>query len=81
MSDLLIRNIEDSLKRRIEQRARKARRSVSEEAKTLIRKGLTEDSCGRKLGTEMVSLIPQRYRVDGLVCETDEPVREPPDFS
>ena len=44
MSDLLIRNIPDRLKGDIEKRARAAGRSLSDEAKSLLRKGLLNDA-------------------------------------
>ena len=40
MPDLLVRDIEDDLKRLIEDRARAHRRSLSDEVKLLVRRGL-----------------------------------------
>ena len=79
MSDLLIRNIDPKLKRRLEARARKSGRSLSEEAKTLISKALAETSLRRGLGTELA----ERFRAVGtleLELPSDEPPRPPPDF-
>jgi plasmid stability protein len=87
MSDLLIRNIDADLKRRLEERAQTHRRSLSEEAKMLIRRGLAEPAAepvagGKEkgLGTRMMELIPDDVRGDDLVFEIPGPVREPPDF-
>ena len=77
MTDLLIRNIDPRLKRLIEKRARQNGKSLSEEAKILIRKGLGDD---RKLGTEMVNLVRPEDRGDDLVFEYSEPISRPPDF-
>ena len=44
MGDLLIRNISDALKRDIAAAADRAGRSLSDEAKELLRKGLIADS-------------------------------------
>jgi antitoxin FitA len=80
MSDLLIRNIEPELKRLIEERARRSRNSLSEEAKALIRKGLNDNDKPRRLGTELFKLLPAEHRGDDLEFEIPGAVREPPDF-
>ena len=81
MVDLLVRDIDPALKRRIEENARKHRHSISEEAKALFKKALAGGNETRKLGTAMVSLVPAHYRGDDLVFEVDEQVRQPPDLS
>jgi plasmid stability protein len=80
MADLLIRNIEPELKRLIEERALKNQKSLSDEAKALIRKGLDQPSDQRKLGTEMFNLVKPEHRGDDLIFEFRGEVREPPDF-
>jgi antitoxin FitA len=80
MADLLIRNIEPELKRLIEERALKNRKSLSDEAKALIRKGLNESGEQRKLGTELFNLVPPEHRGDDLIFEIPGVAREPPDF-
>ncbi len=80
MADLLIRDIDAEMKRQIEERANAHRRSLSDEAKSLIRKGLTGREDGRKLGTLLYSLVAPEDRGDDLVFEIPEPVRPPPDF-
>jgi plasmid stability protein len=82
MADLLIRNIEPQLKREIAERARARRHSLSEEAKVLLRQALSGQGSQRKLGTELMNLVPPEYRNEDLVFERDDdPMREPPDFS
>lgn len=83
MSDLLIRNLDAQLKRLLEQRARAHRRSLSEEAKILIRKALQEpapEEDSGKLGTAMLGLVRSQDRGEDLVFETSEPVRMPADL-
>jgi hypothetical protein len=81
MSDMLIRNIEPKLKAEIEDSARKSKRSISREAKELLRLGLaTKKADKRKFGTWLFGLVPPKYRGDDLVFERNEPVRSPPDF-
>jgi plasmid stability protein len=81
MSDLLIRNIDPGLKRRIQERARQHRQSMSDEAEALIKHGLMSATRARKMGTAMIELVPEKYREDDLIFETDEPIRQPPDLS
>ena len=80
MADLLIRHIEPELKRQIEERANAHRRSLSEEAKSLIRRALAGQRGDLKLGTALSSLIAPEDWGEDLVFGTSEPVRAPPDF-
>jgi plasmid stability protein len=84
MVDLLIRNVEPELKRQIEDRAQVHRRSLSDEAKLLIRKGLREPKIeradNRKLGTAMMELVRPEDRGDDLIFEVPGEVSKPPDF-
>lgn len=79
MSDLLIRNIDPKLKRRLEARARASGRSLSEEAKTLISRALAETEPRRGLGSELVKLFRSVGPLE-LEERTPEPPRRPPDF-
>jgi plasmid stability protein len=79
MTDLLIRNIDPKLKRRLEARARRSGRSLSEEAKALISRAMAETQPARGLGTELVKL----FRAVGPVEIEERPFqapRRPPDF-
>ena len=80
MTDLLIRNIEPRLKRKIEESARRNRHSLSQEAKELLRRGLASTEHPKKLGTWLFSLVPDEYRGDDLVFERHDPARPPPDL-
>ena len=80
MTDLLVRNISEGLKREIEQRARRNRRNLSEETKALIRGGLAISAKPIKVGTFLFSLLEDKYRGDDLVFERNDLVSPPPDF-
>jgi plasmid stability protein len=80
MADLLIRNIEAELKSLIEQRAHEHRRSLSAEAKALLRKAVSGREVPVKMGTFIFSLLEEKYRGDDLVFERDDLVRPPPNF-
>ncbi len=80
MTDLLIRNIDPHLKRQLEESARNHRRSLSEEARILLKKALLEPSDERKMGTALFNLVPEEYRGDDLVFEVPGDVSSPPDF-
>ena len=58
MADLLIRDIEAQLKRRLEESARRNNRSLSDEAKLLLQRALSTGTDDRKLGTLMSQLLP-----------------------
>jgi plasmid stability protein len=81
MTDLLIRDIDPDLMILIEQRARAHNRNVSEEAKVLIRAGLSVPEYGRKMGTWMRNLVLPEDRGDDLVFEYRYPDSPPPDFN
>lgn len=80
MPDILVRDIDPELKRQVEQRAHEHRRSLSDEVKMLIRKGLLETREERGLGTALRDLVEREYRGDDLVFEQPGSVRRPPDF-
>ena len=80
MSSLLIRNVEPDLKRKIEERARAHRRSLTDEVKTLIRKGLAEVRDDRKLGTLLFESVRPEDRGNDLVFEVPGDVMSPPEF-
>ena len=80
MTDLLIRDIDPRLKRRIEERARKHNRSLSDEAKEILSHGIARSADDRKLGTLMFDSIRPEYRGDDLVFEYNGEFPKPPDF-
>jgi plasmid stability protein len=80
MPDLLIRNIDPHLKRQLEVSARAHRRSLSEEARSLLKKALLQPVDERKMGIEMMALVPKEFRSDDLVFEIPGEVSRPPEF-
>jgi plasmid stability protein len=80
MADLLIRDIEVPLKRRLEESARKNNRSLSDEAKLLLQRALASEIDDRKLGTLMSQLLAPEDRRDDFVFEIGGDVSRPPDF-
>jgi plasmid stability protein len=80
MSDLLIRNIDSQLKRRLEASARSHRRSLSEEARILLKKALRDPPQKRKMGTALLELIPEKFRGNDLTFEVPGDLSRPPDF-
>jgi hypothetical protein len=80
MSDLLIRDIDPRLKRELEESAQRHCLSLSDEAKSLIRRGLSVAPQDRKLGTEMFDSILPEDRGDDLVFEYRGDLPKPPDF-
>ena len=80
MSDLLIRNMTPRMKRQIQERARAHRRSLSEEAKLLLHKGLSAPEPALNMADWMRSLVPPEHRGDDLVFEYRDNAPKPPDF-
>jgi plasmid stability protein len=80
MPDLLVRDIEDDLKRLIEESARAHRRSLSEEMKSLARKALDLPDRPVGMGTYLYSLMRDEDRGDDLVFEYPDDIPKPPDF-
>ncbi len=58
MAQLLVRNLEDQIKGRLERRAKRHGRSMEEEARDILRNALRqEDSPATGLGTEIAALF------------------------
>ena len=84
MSDLVISDVDPVLERQIAERARAHRRSLSDEAKLLIRKALgglaMEAPTQKGLGTAMMELVNPEDRGDDLIFEIrDDDAGTPPD--
>jgi plasmid stability protein len=84
--DILIRDVADDLKRRIDRRARLHGNSLSKEITCLIEHALAdtearEKSPGEPLGTRLSQLISAPDWTDDFIIERDKSDREPPDFS
>jgi plasmid stability protein len=82
MTDLLIRNIDPQLKRKLEESARNHKRSLSEEARLLLKKAVLQSPAKPEKGmfTAMRKLVPEDCRSDDLVFEIPGEVSAPPDF-
>lgn len=80
MADLLIRNIDPSLERRLQESAREHNRTLSEEARMVLKHALSEPPDNQKMGTALFSLIPKEFRGDDLVFEIPGEVGRPADF-
>jgi plasmid stability protein len=60
MAQLLVRNLEDRLKVRLQRRARTHGRSMEEEAREILRNALREEEPAGGLGTEIAALFRDR---------------------
>ena len=59
MAQLLVRNVDDHLKTRLQRRAKRNRRSMEAEVREILRDALKKEEEGptRKLGSEIVALF------------------------
>jgi plasmid stability protein len=80
MPDLLIRNIDAQLRQRLAASARSHRRSLSEEARMLLKKALLDTPERRKMGAALLELIPEKFSGDDLTFEAPGELSRPPDF-
>ncbi|WP_237684041.1 FitA-like ribbon-helix-helix domain-containing protein [Pseudaminobacter soli (ex Zhang et al. 2022)] len=83
---MLIRDLDPELKRQIEERSRRNRRSLSEEAIDLIRRGILVDQKGAaRLGDRLRAIIGDVHftdeELDAIAASRAEPDREPPSFA
>jgi plasmid stability protein len=73
MAQILVRNLEDQLKGRLQQRAKNHGRSMEEEAREILRNALREENTPpRKLGSEIVAL----FSGQGIGLEKGEEIHE-----
>ena len=86
MTDLLLRDIDPTLKRKLEQRARAHGRSLAEEASVLIERGMADESGvpgrsdARALGSRLFAMLPEQWRGDDLVFGSPRDLTEPAEF-
>ncbi len=61
MAQLLVRNLENSVKERLQRRARRHGRSMEEEVRDILRAAVKEEkkSSAGGLGTELAALFPK----------------------
>ena len=79
-TDLLIRKVDPKLKSELRKRARAHGRSLSDEAKVILRRGVAEPPAEGGLGTRLFSMLPDEFRGDDLVFEVPGGMSEPPNF-
>lgn len=81
MSDILIRDVTDELRRKLEERAREHRRSLSSEAAALLERALAAPEPSEfGLGAELSQLVPREYWTDDFIQPREKGERPPPDF-
>lgn len=80
MATLTIRNLDDDVKRRLRIRAAEHGRSMEEEARAILREGVSGDSRGvGDVGAAIRAIFAPLGGVE-LDLPPREPVREPPRF-
>jgi plasmid stability protein len=73
MAQILVRNLEDQLKARLQQRAKRNRRSMEEEAREILRNALKDSGTpATGFGTASVAL----FSGQGIGLEEGEEIRE-----
>ena len=81
MASITVRNLDDSLKRRLHIRAAENGRSMEQEARDILRAALDEEAApARNLGTAIHELFRPYGGVE-LGIPTRDPMREPPRFN
>lgn len=81
MAQLLVRNLEDQLKGRLQRRARRHGRSMEEEAREILRNALREEElAGSGIGTEMAALF-QGIGLDDPIPELRGHILAAPQFT
>jgi len=79
-TDLLIRKLDPKLKDALRKRAQAHGRSLSDEAKQLLREAIHRPEPPQKLGTWLRDLLPPEDRGDDLVFEYRGAFPKPPEF-
>jgi plasmid stability protein len=80
MTDILVRNVDAKLARRMKDSARRNGRSLSDEAKVLFQKGLAAPPTPPQMGDFLLTLVDKRYRTEDLRFDREDPVSPPPSF-
>lgn len=57
MAQLVVRNIEESVKTKLQRRAKRHGRSMEEEVREILRDAMKDEGKNRKLGTEIAELF------------------------
>ena len=73
MAQILVRNLEDQIKSRLQNRAKRHGRSMEEEAREILRNALREEEAPKRgLGSEIVAL----FSGQGIGLEEGEEIPE-----
>jgi antitoxin FitA len=82
MAQILVRNLEDQVKGRLQRRAKRHGRSMEEEAREILRNALYEEEAPKRgLGSEMVALFSgSGIYIDEPIAEIHDMRMEIPDF-
>ena len=78
MAQLIVRNLEESVKRRLRARAKSHGRSMEEEARIILRESVNDNSkpkegLGTRLAKHFAGKVPKEFKA----VEVREPVRTP----
>lgn len=81
MAQLVVRNIENEVKARLQRRARRNGRSMEEEVRDILRDAVhkEKDTPAGGLGTQLAALFP-KSGLDFVIEEFKGEDLEPPDF-
>jgi plasmid stability protein len=79
MAGLIVRNLTDDVKRRLQKRARRNGRSMEEEVRDILRNAVKEEPRSGGLGTEIASLF-RGIGIEGDIPELRDIQLRIPDF-
>jgi antitoxin FitA len=70
MAQLVVRNLEDTIKERLQRRAKRNGRSMEEEVREILRNAVTgKQAPSRGLGSEIAALVLERGGLDADIPE------------
>lgn len=80
MAQLIVRNLEEGVKRRLRSRAKSHGRSMEEEARVIIRDAVRANEPGKKegLGTQLMKLfadVPPEFKVEEIRGQKPRPAK------
>ena len=86
MTDILVRDIDPTLKLKLEERARAHGRSLAEEVRATLERGMADEprvadeSDAGALGARLFGMLPDQWRGDDLVFGLPRDLPEPAEF-
>jgi plasmid stability protein len=79
MAQLIVRNLEEDVKRRLRKRAKSHGRSMEEEARVIIRDAVKADTPRQEgLGTQLVKLfsdVPPEFKIEEIRGQKPRPAK------